>query len=145
VRVEADVLLPVEPHEAWARLLAWERQPTWMQDAARVRVLTSHREGNGVRVAVKTRVLGIPLFTETLEVVTWDPPRRLRLAHRGLVRGIGEWALEPTGAGSRFRWMEDVRLPMPVLGEVALMIYRPIMRRLMRRSLGEFRMQLTPH
>lgn len=107
-----------------------------MKDADSVRVLTSHREGVGVIVAVRTRVLGVPLLTDHLEVTMWEPPRRLVMAHRGLVRGVGEWLLEPAGGGTRFTWMEELHLPVPVLGELALLAYQPFMRRLMRRSLS---------
>jgi Polyketide cyclase / dehydrase and lipid transport len=143
LRVEADVLLPVEPAEVWQRLVAWERQPEWMRDADRVRVVTRHREGNGVRIAVKTRVLRLPLFTEVLEVTEWEPLRRVRLAHRGFVRGAGEWRLQEEGPGTRFWWSEELRLPVRVLGELALLAYRPLMRRLMRGSLANLRQWVT--
>ena len=135
MRVAASAVLPVPLDEAWRRLLAWEDQARWMQDADRVRVLTAEREGAGVRVAVRTRVLGVPLFTEQLEVTVWEPPCRLVMAHRSFVRGAGEWTLLPVPGGTRLRWVEDLSLPAPVLGELALVIYRPFMRRLMRRAL----------
>ena len=146
MRVEADVVLGVPPAEAWIRLLDWERQADWMRDADRVEVLTSHRQGAGVRVAVKTRVLGIPLFTERLEVTAWEPPRRIELAHRSLVRGRGEWRLEPVdgGARTRFTWSEDLSLGVPVLGPILLACYRPFMRWLMRGSLGNLQRRLPP-
>jgi predicted MFS family arabinose efflux permease len=135
VRVSARAALPVPAEEAWRRVLAWEEQVAWIKDADSVRVITSHREGVGVIVAVRTRVLGVPLLTDHLEVTMWDPPRRLVMAHRGLVRGVGEWLLEPAGRGARFSWTEELHLPVPVLGELALLAYRPFLRRLMRRSL----------
>jgi hypothetical protein len=115
--------------------LAWEAQPLWMSDASSVRVLTEHREGTGVRVTVRTRVLGVPALTETLAVTAWDPPHHLALAHRSFVRGTGEWTLEPLGERTGFRWSEDLSLPIPVLGELALLVYRPFLRRVMRGSL----------
>jgi carbon monoxide dehydrogenase subunit G len=136
MRVEAATFLAASPDEAWRVLLRWELQPRWMHDADSVRVLTTYREGKGVRIAVRTRVLGVPLFTEVLEVTAWDPPRSLALAHRGFVRGSGEWLLEPTAHGTRLRWREEISLPVPVLGELALRAYRPFMRWLMRRSLA---------
>jgi len=136
VRVSASTELAVPPQEAWRRVLAWEEQVAWMKDAHSIRVCTSHREGVGVVVAVRTRVLGVPLLTDHLEVTMWDPPRQLVMAHRGLVRGVGEWLVEPAARGARFTWTEDLRLPVPVLGELALLAYRPFMRRLMRRSLS---------
>jgi len=139
VRISADTVLPVSREEAWGRLLAWEDQTAWMKDADSVRVLTSHREGVGVVVAVKTRVLNVPVFIERLEVTLWEPPRRLVMAHLGLVRGVGEWALQPAGGGTRLTWTEDLGLSVPVLGEIALLAYRPLMRRLMRASLANLR------
>jgi hypothetical protein len=136
MRVSARTDLPRPPEEAWPRVLAWEEQVAWIEDADSVRVLTSHRQGVGVIVAVRTRVLGVPLFTDHLEVTMWDPPRRLVMAHRGLVRGVGDWRLEPAGRGARFSWTEQLHLPVPVLGELALLLYRPFIRRLMRRSLS---------
>ncbi len=137
MRVGAEALLPVPPEEAWGILVSWEDQARWMRDADEVRVLTSQREGAGVRLAVRTRVLGVPLFTEEVEVTLWEPPRRLVIAHRSFVRGVGEWAFEPEGGGTRFRWVEDLSLRVPVFGELALQVYRPVMRRLMRGALGD--------
>ncbi len=132
MRVSVEIGLPLPPGSAWDVLLDWERQAEWMKDADSVRVLTPNREGTGVRVAVKTRVLGVPAFTEVLEVLEWDPPRRLLMAHRSFVRGEGEWTLQEAGEGSRFTWTEDVSLPVPLLGELALIAYRPLMRHLMK-------------
>ena len=131
----ATIDLQATAELVWERVVAWELQPLWMRDAADVRVLTSHRAGPGVRVAVRTRVAGIPAFTDPLEVTVWDPPRRLVLVHRGFVRGVGEWTLESVGDRTRFRWTERLSLPVPLLGEWALLLYRPFMRRLMGGSL----------
>jgi hypothetical protein len=143
VIVASSVVLPIPVESAWSLLLEWERQAEWMRDADRVEVLTPHREGTGVVVAVKTRVLQVPLFTERLEVVAWEPPRRLRLAHGGFVRGIGEWRLAPVARGdrrgTRFTWEERLALAVPLAGELALLAYRPFMRILMRSSMENLR------
>jgi hypothetical protein len=137
MRVEAEIVLPVAPERAWAILVEWERQPSWMRDADRVVVTSSAREGVGTTVSVKTRVLNVPLFTERLEVIAWDAPRELRMAHRSFIRGVGTWGVEPAGSGARFRWIEDLSLPLPLLGELALRCYRPFMRRLMGGALRD--------
>ena len=85
--VRVATSLPCPPDEAWAILLAWERQADWMLDADRVEVVSEHREGVGVRLAVRTRILGLPAFTEPMEVIGWEPPRRLVLRHGGLIAG----------------------------------------------------------
>jgi hypothetical protein len=145
VRVSAQTELTLHPGEAWRRLLAWEDQITWIEDAVSVRVLTSHRRGVGVIVAVRTRVLGVPMLTDRLEVTMWDPPRRLVMAHRSLVRGVGEWLLQPVGDGTRFTWTEELALPVPIIGELLLLSYRPFMHRLMRRSLSNLERTVHRH
>ena len=143
VNVSAVSRLPLTPERAWRLLTDWERQPAWMRDAESVRVLTDRRAGVGVHVAVRTRVLGVPLFTECLEVVAWEPPRRLVIAHRSFIHGVGVWRLDPVPGGSLFRWVEEITLPIPMLGTLALWIYRPVMRRLMRGSMRRLR-KLAP-
>lgn len=142
MRVSAETVLPVPIERAWEVLTAWEDQPRWMRDADTVRVLGSRREGVGTTIAVRTRVLGVPIFTERLEVTIWEPPRRLVMAHRGMVRGVGTWRLQPIEGGTWFTWSEELRLRVPVLGELALRTYRPILRWLMRAGLVALRANL---
>jgi hypothetical protein len=139
VRVEASTDLPVPPESAWAFLTRWEDQARWMRDADRVDVLTPQREGLGVRLAVRTRVFGVPAFTEELEVTAWDAPRRLEIAHRSVIHGRGIWTFEGDATGTTFTWVEDLSLPIPVLGELALLVYRPFLRMLMRGALRGLR------
>jgi hypothetical protein len=134
VLVRVATSLPCPPEEAWPILLAWERQADWMLDADRVEVVSQEREGVGVRLAVRTRILGLPAFTEAMEVIGWEPPRRLVLRHGGLVAGEGTWSLTPEPGGTRFDWTEDVRLRIPVVGEAATWLYAPVLRWLMRRG-----------
>ncbi len=142
MRVSAEIVLPVPPERAWDVLTRWEDQAAWMKDADDVRVLGGRREGVGTVVAVRTRVLNVPLFTERLEVTIWEPPRRLVVGHRGGVRGVGTWRLQPVECGTWFSWVEELRLPVPVLGEAALRLYRPFLRRLMFAALAALRVHV---
>lgn len=132
--METVVELPVPPAQAWKVLTDWERQADWMLDADRVAVRSSLREGVGVRLEVRTRIAGVPAFVEPMEVLEWDPPRRLTLRHGGPVAGVGTWRLEATTGGTRFTWTEDIRLRVPVVGGLAAWCYAPLMRRLMSRA-----------
>lgn len=135
MRVAVEVLLPVDVPTAWRTLVDWERQSSWMRDAAEVRILDARTAGVGTRVAVRTEILGVPAFTDMLEITLWQPPTRLEVEHRRFVAGVGEWRLEPDAGWTRFTWIEDVRLPIPLLGRAAIALYRPVMRTLMRRSM----------
>jgi len=132
--VERSIDLPCRIEEAWAVLTRWERQADWMLDADEVVVRSSQREGVGVRLDVHTRLFQVPAFVEPMEVVAWDPPRSLTIAHGGAVRGLGTWRLTPTQAGTRFIWTEDVALAVPVVGTLAAAIYAPMLRVLMGRA-----------
>ena len=136
MRVQASTVFASDRERVWAMAIRWEDQPRWMKDAVWVRVLSAEREGVGARIRVKNRVLHVPLFAEELEVTAWAPPQRMEMAHRSFVRGVGTWELEPQGDGTRFTWTEDLSLPVPLLGELALLVYRPFMRRLMCRGLS---------
>jgi hypothetical protein len=143
MRIQEKAHLGVPADEAWQALIRWEDQSRWMKDADSVRVESSNREGVGVLLAVKTRVLGIPLFVERLQVSEWEPPARIVVRHGSFVRGFGEWALDSAERDECvLRWTEDLRLPIPFVGELALRCYRPFMRRLMRGSLGRLAAQL---
>ena len=134
MHVAREIVLPTTAEEAWTVLVDWERQADWMLDADRVDVVSEHREGVGVRLAVKTRLFGIPAFTEPMEVTVWDPPRRLEIRHGSLVSGAGVWALDDTEGSTRFRWSEDIALHVPLVGQAAARAYRPVMRMLMSRA-----------
>ena len=136
MRVEAFRDLAASPERVWSSIERWEEQSRWIRDAVWVRLLTRERTGAGARVEVMNRVLHVPLFTEQLEVVGWDPPRRMVMAHRSFVRGTGTWSLEPVDGSTMFTWTEELSLPIPILGELALLVYRPFLRRLMRGSLA---------
>ena len=136
MHVESTVVLPVDVSEAWNILMRWEDQARWMKDADSVCVISAQREGVGTMIAVRTRVFNVPLFTERLEVTVWEPPRRLVMAHRSFVHGSGTWGFEEVDGATRFTWTEDLSLPVPLLGEFALLVYRPFMRHLMRGALA---------
>lgn len=141
--VRASTVLPAPIDRTWSMVVDWERQADWMRDADRVDVLTGHREGLGVVVAVRTRVLNVPAFTEELTVVAWEPPTLLRIEHGSFVHGIGEWRLATVARGdergTRFTWEERLSIGVPIFGSLALAAYRPVLSRLMRGSLASLR------
>ena len=134
MKVTSSIDLPCPIDEAWTVLTRWERQADWMADADRVDVLGDVTAGVGVRVAVRTRLFHVPAFTETIEVVGWEPPRRLEIVHGTPVAGRGTWSLEPIEAGTRFTWTEQAALEIPLVGSFAAAVYAPVARWLIGRS-----------
>ena len=139
MRVERSIDLPCGVEEAWAVLTDWERQADWMLDADAVEVTSEPREGIGVRLAVRTRLFQVPAFTETIEVVAWEPPTELVIAHGPPIRGRGTWALQDQEDGTRFTWTEEVELATSALGGIVSACYAPVLGVLLRRSLRGLR------
>ena len=133
MRFEERAILRADPTRVWDVLTDWERQASWMPDVAWIRLVGSERR-LGAQLEVRTKVFGIPLATDRVRVTAWEPPRRLAIDHVGVVEGIGEWHLEATGGGTRFIWSESFRMPPPVLGDLALWLYSPYQRFMLRRS-----------
>jgi carbon monoxide dehydrogenase subunit G len=134
LRFREEVLLRAPPDRVWEVLTDWERQASWMPDVAWVRVLGQER-AVGAQVQVRMKVFGIPLATDMLRVTAWEPPRRLAIHHEGVVIGVAEWRLEAVEGGTRFTWLEEVRMPPPILGALSLLLYSPFQRFMLRRSI----------
>jgi len=134
-----SILIQAPPERVWAILADWRRYPQWMPDVAGVCRRGPDREV-GLELDVKTKLFGlVPLVTDRIRVIAWEPHRRMAVAHLGVVHGRAEWRLEPSPGGTRFAWWEDVHLRPAPLGDVALAVYWPFQRRLFRRSMRNVR------
>lgn len=142
MRFEQAMVIAATPERVWGVLADWERYAEWMPDVSWVR-----RKGSGdgpdLRLDVRTKVLGIPLVTDEMAVTVWEPPRRMAIEHRGLVRGVGEWRLEPEDGGTRFVWEEVLTMPPPLLGSFALLVYSPVLRWNFGRSMRNLARQVA--
>jgi carbon monoxide dehydrogenase subunit G len=138
VTIAVRTVLDASPERVWNVLTDWERQATWMPDVAWIRLLGPERE-IGARVAVRTKVLGVPVITDVIRVTVWDAPRRLVVDHTGLVKGRGEWRLEPRDGNTVFTWEDELNLPPRWLGDLAMRAYAPVQRSMLRRSIRNLR------
>jgi carbon monoxide dehydrogenase subunit G len=135
VRYRERTILKASPDRVWTVLADWETYTSWMPDVASVRRIGPDREA-GLSLAVRTKVFGVPLVTDRMVVTAWEPGRRMAIQHQGLVQGWAEWRLEPVAEGTRFTWVEDLRMPPPVLGEIALRLYSPFLHRSFHSSIS---------
>lgn len=127
MRLRLESTLPAPPERVWEVVSDWERYSEWMPDVSWVRRVGGD-SGVGLELDVRTKVFGIPAVTDRMRVEIWDPPSKLGILHRGFVSGEALWMLEPAGdGGTRFVWLEDLRMPPPVLGELALACYLPVL------------------
>ena len=135
VIIETAATMPGPPEVVWDLITEWENQGDWMLEASRFRVLSDRREGVGVRAEAVITIGGITTKDE-VEVVGWEPPRRLAIEHRGWVSGRGELRLTPVGNDATYvRWREELQPPWGVAGAVGLSAFKPLMARVFRRDL----------
>jgi carbon monoxide dehydrogenase subunit G len=134
MRFEERITIGASPERVWEVLSDWERQPSWMPDVAWMRVLGPQRE-LGAKLQVRTKVFGVALATDLVEVTAWEPPRRLAIRHVGVVVGTGEWRLAAAPGGTAFTWIESFRMSPPILGDLGLWLYSPWQRMMLRRSI----------
>ena len=84
-----------------------------------------------------------PLQTiDRIEVTHWEEHRRIAVDHRGIVRGTGEFRLEPISENeTRFTWEESLTFPWFVGGPVAAYGSRPVLTWIWKRNLEQLRSQ----
>jgi uncharacterized protein YndB with AHSA1/START domain len=145
VHLEERVAIAAPPEAVFAAVADWEGQSDWV---ALTRVTGDggpHRVGE--RLVAETGVAGIG-FRDPMEVTRFDPPHRIDVRHLGrVVRGTGTFRVEPAPGGAWFSWVEDVDLPLGVVGRLGFAVVGPAFRLLLRRSLRRLARQVEsrPH
>lgn len=137
-RVELTVPVDVNaPAEAvWRTITDWVGQGEWML-GTRVSV-TSPGDGRELGATLSAFSGVGPLgFTDTMEIVEWEPPKRCTVRHTGnVVKGDGVFEVVELGPErARFLWTELLDLPLGVLGRLGWPVVRPAFRFGVERSL----------
>jgi ribosome-associated toxin RatA of RatAB toxin-antitoxin module len=92
-RFEATEQMRATPKAAFEWISDFRNVPKVLDGVTRWEPLTRQTSGPGARFDVEMRTLGVPLTSE-LEVVVWDPPRRLGWSSRGgLIKQEGAWTI----------------------------------------------------
>jgi hypothetical protein len=139
-RVEERVAVAVPVETAWAGLTDWQGQTGWMLFTDVTVEPGGHRVGE--RLDAFTRVAGLG-FHDPMEVTRWDPPHRVEVVHHGkVVRGSGIFEVRPAPGGAWLVWVEDLELPLGLLGALGFALLRPGFHLMLRRSLRRLAKQL---
>lgn len=140
MRVEVSRYIFAPPATVWDVLTDWERQAEWMVDARAVEVVGDRRTGEGVRVRVPTRIVGVTVPDE-LEVTGWRERERLGVRHTGrVIRGHAAFDLVATPVGTRVTWWEEIDPPLGAVGDVAgSLLVGPLVQRVFARSLANLK------
>ena len=123
VRIELTIDVASPPEEVFDRLVDLDGLPDWQSSALEARA--DEPLAHGVRIFERRRVLGREIENE-LEVVGFDPPRRLTLkALKGPVRFTVDHELAASDGGTRLHVVAEgkagrfMKLGEPVLARQA--------------------------
>ncbi|HWC28979.1 MAG TPA: SRPBCC family protein [Dehalococcoidia bacterium] len=138
--LEVSVFIRAEPQRVWDVIADLPGQASWMVDVRRLEIVGEQRGGAGTMIGVTSTLFGLPLVHDEMLITTWVPPERYDVEHRGQFTGTGAFVLEPAPGGTVFRWIEDFKPPLGILGEIGFkLVVGPHMRSVFGRSLANLR------
>ncbi len=132
IRIEQSIGAPIQT--VWDDVADIASHVEWMADAESIRFLTEQRSGAGTRMEVLTKV-GPLKTTDVMEFTEWEPPHRMAIRHRGLVKGEGAFSLQSVGDATRFVWAETLTFPWYLGGGLTAFFAAPVLKLIWKRNL----------
>jgi carbon monoxide dehydrogenase subunit G len=137
VTIEARVDVDAPPEVVWEAVTDWPAQREWVPGTV-VGVTSGDGRSAGSTLWAFTGLADVG-FLDTMEIVEWQPPRRCRVRHLGrLLRGHGEFAVEPRGGNATLVWTEELDPPLGPIGWLGLRLGRPVFQAGLRRAARNF-------
>ncbi len=128
-RVSASVDIRAAPEDAFAAMADPLAQEKWIFATTMYAVESSASPPQvGSRLAAFTGFFGVG-FLDTMTVTEYDPPRRWVTDKDGaLLNGVGIMQVDPTPAGCRVTWTNELELPFGIVGRLGWPVARPLAR-----------------
>lgn len=138
VRINAEIDVDAPPDAVFAAATDWDRQGEWMLGTT-VRVRRGDGHSVGSELEAVTGIAGIGV-ADRMQITVWDAPSRCEMRHLGkVVRGIGIFTVRPRGRdAATFEWIEQLELPLGMLGRVGWSLVSPVFGWGLRFSLDRF-------
>lgn len=140
--VEEHVDLAAPIVDVFELIADHRRALSWMEGFTRFDLLPGPSRGVGARVRAAGSFLGFALETE-LQIVEFEPPRRLISRSPGPIRSLTSWNLLETEQGTRVTFSGDYHLPLALrfAGDRA---FEQLVARQIRRSLANLQRLFQP-
>jgi uncharacterized protein YndB with AHSA1/START domain len=121
MRVERSVDIAASPEKTWPFLVEPERILKWVTTFKKFEYTSEQRSGVGTPIYVEEKAGPTPLMKLNFTVTEWV--ENVRLAYSmtsgsGVKRYEISENIEPTLAGSKFTFMENVELPWGIVGKL---------------------------
>jgi hypothetical protein len=139
-RIELRTFIRAPEDHVWQVITDLSGQVRWMEDIHKLEIASEVKSGVGTVMNVTTKLFGLPVVRDVMEVVTWERPRKLEVIHKGQLTGSGAFRLQPAPGGTIFLWEEQFDPPLGPLGELAVSAFiAPHLRRVWGRSMDNVR------
>jgi carbon monoxide dehydrogenase subunit G len=109
-RVERSATIAVPPERAFDYVADAGNALKWMHNFSRFDPERPGSRGLGARVNATGLVMGSPITT-TLEIVEFDPPRRLASRTTGRLKSYSIWEFAPAEGGTRVTFSGEYDVP----------------------------------
>ena len=132
-RIEGSVIVNAPIEEVFELASDWKRWHEWFEGVSDFTAQGSITRGNGARYAYRARMMGIPAKVET-EIHDFVENQGWRgIGTKGLPHQT-RWIFEAQGQATKFTYILDYELPLPLLGPL---LDRLLIKREWRRIVDE--------
>ena len=133
-RIEGSVNVNAPVEEVFEFASDWKRWSEWFEGVSDFSPAGDTIRGNGARYAYRARMMGIPAKVETeihdfIENKGWTGISTRGLSHKT------QWLFEAQGRSTRFTYILECDLPVPLLGALFDRLLKREWRRIIDKSL----------
>jgi carbon monoxide dehydrogenase subunit G len=119
--VDEQLFIPAPIQDVFELIADHRRALTWLAGFTKFEWCGGPDSGLGSKVRTEGEYLGFVVATE-LEIVGFEPPRRLVSRSSGRIKSTTTWSLEPADGGTLVRFVGDYTLPLALrlVGDLAI-------------------------
>jgi len=117
IRIEKSVEIPAPVEQVFSYAADYRKWPEWFEGVSDVENTTAVSQGDGARYAYNVRILAVTARVET-EIHDFVQNRGWKGVSTKGVPHRTKWVFERTGAATRFTYVVEGHLPVPLLGSL---------------------------
>ncbi len=143
-RIERSTTIQAPVQEVFGYAADWRTWGDWFAGVSDFRATTEIIQGNGARYTYKVWMMGAAVTVETeihdfVRNAGWTGISTKGMPHRTY------WKFEPAGTGTRFTYVLEYRLPIPLIGSLLDgLLLRPQWKRIIEKSLFNLKQHFLP-
>ena len=120
MKIQKSIEINAPPEKIWPFFVEPEKVLQWYSTFRKFEYTSNQHSGVGTPVYIEEQAVG-PLMKMHFKATEWEENKKLALR---MVSGSGVksyhqvWLLENIPSGSRFTFMEEIELPMGIIGKL---------------------------